>query len=171
IIGGPMKPWTWRKGPADGSGRSRRAFLKTGLGFAGGAALGPAVSPVSAQSRPDAALRDRLERRTRDPKGRILIKGATIISMDPAVGDFAKGDLLIEGKKIVDVKPEIKASAEVLDATGTIMIPGFADTHRHASGVFWTLEGLSQEPFTSQPSPVRRLAGAPAPTDASARAR
>jgi len=116
-------------------------------------------------------MRDRLERRTRDPKGRILIKGATIISMDPAIGDFAKGDLLIEGKKIVDVKPEIKASAEVLDATGTIMIPGFADTHRHAFGVFWTLEGLSQAPFTSQPSPIRRLAGAPAPTDGAGRAR
>src|SRR5438046_9924771 len=114
-----MKPWTRSKSQADLSpaGRSRRALLRTGLGIAGGTALGATVSPVSAQSRPDAAARERLERRTRDPKGRILIKGATIISMDPAVGDFAKGDLLIEGKKIVDVKHEIKAAADVLDAT------------------------------------------------------
>ena len=164
-----------RKTTSDASslGRSRRTFLKTGFGLVGGAALGTSASPLSAQSRPQdaAAIRDRLERRTRDPRGRILIKGATIISMDPQVGDFAKADLLVEGKKIIDVKPDIKVSAEVLDATGTIMLPGFADTHRHAFGVFWTLEGLSQEPFTAQPSPIRRLAGAPAPADGSARAR
>src|SRR5579862_8421717 len=111
-----------------GAEHSRRSFLKASLGVAGGAAVAPLLSNASIQSnQKDLQARERLERQTRDPRGRILIKGATILSMDPQVGDFLKGDLLIEGKKIVDVKPQIKASAEVLDASGTIMVPGFAD--------------------------------------------
>jgi cytosine/adenosine deaminase-related metal-dependent hydrolase len=146
-------------------GRSRRGFLKTGLGLVGGAAMAPAVSSVSAQSGALDAVRDRIERETRDPKGRVLLKGATIISMDPKVGNLARGDLLLEGKKIVDIKPEISATAAVLDASGTIMIPGFGDTHRHPTGMTWTLEGLSPLPYTSPPSPIARLAGRkPAPS-------
>src|SRR6476659_1330080 len=37
---------------------------------------------------------------TRQP---ILLRGGTIVSMDPKVGDFARGDVLIDGKKIVSV--------------------------------------------------------------------
>lgn len=142
-------------------GRSRRGFLKTGLGLVGGAAIAPAVSSVSAQSESQDAVRDRIERQARDPRGRVLLKGATIISMDPKVGNLAKGDLLIEGKKIVDIKPEINATAEILDASGTIMIPGFGDTHRHPTGTTWTLDGLSPLPYTSPPSPIARLKGKP----------
>jgi cytosine/adenosine deaminase-related metal-dependent hydrolase len=147
----------------------RRGFLKTSLGLAGGAAMTPAFASVSAQSGARDAVRDRIERQTRDPKGRVLLKGGTIISMDPKVGDFAKGDLLIEGTKIVDVKAEINATAEVLDASGTIMIPGFGDTHRHASGTTWTLEGLSPHPYTSPPSPITRLAGRTLPSSSTGR--
>ena len=122
------------------SSGSRRHFLKTTLGVAGAAAFSPgAADAQTALSRQDADLRDRLERAARDPRGRILIRNATIVTMDPAVGDFARGDLLIEGGKIADVKPSIAAQAQVLDATGTIMIPGFADTHRHCANVNWTV--------------------------------
>jgi len=147
----------------------RRGFLKTSLGLAGGAAVAPTFSRVSAQSGAQDAIRDRIERQTRDPKGRVLLKGATIISMDPKVGDFAKGDLLIEGSRIADVKAEIKTNAEVLDASGTIMIPGFGDTHRHASGTTWVLEGLSPYPYTSPPSPIARLAGRTLPPSSTGR--
>ena len=51
--------------------------------------------------------------------------------MDCAVGDLPRGDVLIEDDKIVAVEPEISADAEVIDATGDIVIPGFVDTHRH----------------------------------------
>src|ERR1051325_382015 len=30
----------------------------------------------------------------------VLLKGGTIVSLDPKVGDFVKGDVLIQGKKI-----------------------------------------------------------------------
>jgi 5-methylthioadenosine/S-adenosylhomocysteine deaminase len=137
-----------------GAEHSRRSFLKASLGVAGSATIAPLLSNASIQSnQKDLQARERIERQTHDPRGRILIKGATILSMDPQVGDFLKGDLLIEGKKIIDVKPQIKASAEVLDASGTIMVPGFADTHRHPWGRFWIVEGLSQQIFTARPGP------------------
>ncbi len=63
--------------------------------------------------------------------GKTLIRGGTVLSMDPNIGDLPRGDVLIEDDRIVDVQPQIDADAEVIDATGFIVIPGFVDTHRH----------------------------------------
>jgi cytosine/adenosine deaminase-related metal-dependent hydrolase len=61
-----------------------------------------------------------------------LIKGGVILSMDDAVGDFASGDVLVEGAKILAVAARIEApDAAVIDAAGHIVIPGFIDTHHH----------------------------------------
>ena len=66
------------------------------------------------------------------PGQRILIKGGTVLSMDEAVGDFAVGDVLIEGSRIIQVGPSIDApDAAVIDAAGMIVMPGFVDTHTH----------------------------------------
>ena len=67
------------------------------------------------------------------PRGkRILIKGGTIVSVDRSVGDFPKGDLLIEGEKIAAVGSNLATSgAEVIEAANMIVMPGFVDTHRH----------------------------------------
>jgi cytosine/adenosine deaminase-related metal-dependent hydrolase len=62
---------------------------------------------------------------------RILLKGGVVLSLDPNVGDFEKADVLIEGTKIVEVRPHIEAPAVVIDATNMIVMPGFVDTHRH----------------------------------------
>lgn len=62
---------------------------------------------------------------------KILIRGGHVLSMDPRIGDLPKGDVLIEDDRIVAVAPEIGADAEVIDADGFIVIPGFVDTHRH----------------------------------------
>ena len=64
----------------------------------------------------------------------ILLRGGTIITMDPAVGDFAKGDIHIQGKYIVEVGRDLNvpAGAKVIDAAGTIHLPGFVDCHRHS---------------------------------------
>ena len=59
-----------------------------------------------------------------------LIRGGTVVSMDPQVGDLT-GDVLVEDDKIVAVEPNISADAEVIDASDCIVIPGFVDTHRH----------------------------------------
>ncbi|MGW0758308.1 amidohydrolase family protein [Streptomyces sp. NPDC002814] len=62
---------------------------------------------------------------------RTLLRAGHIISVDPAIGDLPKGDVLIEDGRIAAVRPEIDADAEILDMTGRIVIPGFVDTHRH----------------------------------------
>jgi cytosine/adenosine deaminase-related metal-dependent hydrolase len=51
--------------------------------------------------------------------------------MDPDIGDLQRGDVLIEDDKIAAVQHSIQADAEVIDASGRIVIPGFVDTHRH----------------------------------------
>jgi cytosine/adenosine deaminase-related metal-dependent hydrolase len=68
-----------------------------------------------------------------DPKHRILLRGGTIISLDKKVGDLVRGDVLIEGKRIAAIAPELKApDAQVIEAQDTIIIPGLVDSHRHS---------------------------------------
>ncbi|MGI5459858.1 amidohydrolase family protein [Streptomyces sp. CA-249302] len=62
---------------------------------------------------------------------RTLLRAGHVVSMDPAIGDLPRGDVLIEDGQITAVQPEISADAEVLDMTGRIVVPGFVDTHRH----------------------------------------
>lgn len=62
---------------------------------------------------------------------RILIKGGHVVTVDPELGDIAGGDVLIEGDTIAQVGTDLSADAEVIDATGCIVIPGFVDSHRH----------------------------------------
>jgi hypothetical protein len=79
---------------------------------------------------------------------RTLIKNGTIITVDPAIGDLAKGDLLVEDGRIAQVAPQIDAGAdaEVIDASDRLVLPGMVDTHRHTwqalfrnIGSDWTL--------------------------------
>jgi 5-methylthioadenosine/S-adenosylhomocysteine deaminase len=62
---------------------------------------------------------------------RLLLKGGCVLSLDPKVGDFDTADVLIENGKIALVRPNISVDAQVIDATNTIVMPGFVDTHRH----------------------------------------
>lgn len=78
--------------------------------------------------------------------GKVLIRGGVVLSLDPAIGDLPNADVLIEGDRIVDVRPRLDAvDAEVIDATGMIVIPGFVDSHRH----IW--EGLLRNIGTDVP--------------------
>ncbi len=64
---------------------------------------------------------------------RTLIRGGSVLSMDAAVGDLPSGDVLIDGDTITAVEASIDGDvdAEIIDATGFIVIPGFIDSHRH----------------------------------------
>lgn len=63
---------------------------------------------------------------------RILIKGGSIVSMDPKVGDLARGDVLIENGKIAAVAPALSADgAEIVQASGMIVLPGLINAHVH----------------------------------------
>ena len=47
-----------------------------------------------------------------------------------------RGDVLVDGKKIVSIGPSLSAGgADVIDARGKIVMPGFIDTHHHQA---WT---------------------------------
>jgi cytosine/adenosine deaminase-related metal-dependent hydrolase len=111
---------------------SRRAFLKSGAGLvAGGAAAQMLPQRALAQSAgaADAELA-RLQ-----GLGRILLKGGVVLTLDRQIGDFARGDVLIEDGKIREVRPNIEVSgdaATVIDASNRILIPGFVDTHSHS---------------------------------------
>ena len=59
-----------------------------------------------------------------------LIQGATIVTMD-AQGDL-QGDLLVQEGRIAAIAPHITATdADVVDATGCILIPGLVNAHMH----------------------------------------
>ena len=63
---------------------------------------------------------------------RILIKDAIVLSQDPSIGELPRADILVEGDTIRDIRPDIPTDgAQVIDAAGDIVIPGFIDTHRH----------------------------------------
>ena len=63
---------------------------------------------------------------------RILIKGGTVLTMDPSLGNLRNADVLIEGSKISAVGQNLNSNgAEIIDASNMIVMPGFVDTHRH----------------------------------------
>ena len=63
---------------------------------------------------------------------RILIRGATVLTQDDALGELPRADILVEGDTIAEVGPNLSADgAQVIDADRDIVIPGFVDTHRH----------------------------------------
>jgi len=65
------------------------------------------------------------------PAARTLIRGATVITMD-AQGDLPRADLLVTGDTITAIAPGLQADeAEVVDATGCIVIPGLVNAHMH----------------------------------------
>jgi cytosine/adenosine deaminase-related metal-dependent hydrolase len=62
---------------------------------------------------------------------RTLIRGATVITMD-AQGDLPVGDILVTDDVITDIAPVIHADdAQVVDASGCIVIPGLVNAHMH----------------------------------------
>jgi len=63
---------------------------------------------------------------------RTLIKNGIVLTQDAQLGEMAGADVLIEDDRIVAVARGLSADgAQVIDATGDIVIPGFIDTHRH----------------------------------------
>ena len=66
----------------------------------------------------------------------LLIQNGRIIT---ATDDFV-GDVLVDGETIVAVGPSVEApaDAEVIDAAGKYVFPGFIDPHVHIYPVSYT---------------------------------
>src|SRR6476660_7088003 len=108
------------------SGISRRRLLQAGATLAAGPFL-TARGEAQRSAFQDAGTLDARWRQNTPAGQAILLKRGTVVSMDPKVGNFAKGDVLIQGKKIAEIAAEVKAppGAQVIDASNTIVIPGF----------------------------------------------
>jgi len=61
-----------------------------------------------------------------------VVRGAHVLTMDDALGDFTRGDVHVRDGAIVAVGPTVSApGAEIVDGKGMICMPGFVDTHWH----------------------------------------
>jgi len=119
---------------------TRRDFIKAGAAGLAAATM-PAVGCGSQSNTASAGQADGLRSATpADLQGlvgdsqrrRILLRGGVVLSLDPRVGDFEKADVLIDGRKIAEIAPTVSAGdAEVVDCSGTIVMPGFITTHHH----------------------------------------
>jgi 5-methylthioadenosine/S-adenosylhomocysteine deaminase len=73
-----------------------------------------------------------------------LIKNGMILSMDPDIGDFPSGDVLVEEGKVKSVGQNLTAPhAETVDATGMIVLPGLINAHFH--GWATALRGMGSD--------------------------
>jgi 5-methylthioadenosine/S-adenosylhomocysteine deaminase len=79
----------------------------------------------------------------------LLIRGGHVLGAE--TGRLALADVLVEGERISTVGPSLAApaDAEILEAAGFLVVPGFANAHTHAHNNLlrglagrWTLEDL-----------------------------
>src|SRR5688572_28169216 len=122
-----------QKEPSETGGLSRRDVLaSTAAGVAVGALATKGLGKALAAPPPHAGTQGPPPHAgTQGPpphaqgNQRILIKGGTVITMDPQVPDLEKGDVLIEGKLIAAVGPDLGnvGQAQIVDAQGTIVVP------------------------------------------------
>jgi 5-methylthioadenosine/S-adenosylhomocysteine deaminase len=77
----------------------------------------------------------------------LLIRNAYVLTMDPAVGDIAGGDVHVRAGAIAAVGRGLTApGAEVIDGAGMLVLPGFVETHWHVwTTLLRSLSGDRQE--------------------------
>lgn len=74
----------------------------------------------------------------------IIIKAGTVLHGPADTGHFASADVLVEDGRITRIAPDVEVDgAEIVDATGTYVLPGFVDAHHH----LWetTMRGITAD--------------------------
>ena len=119
--------------PPDQAGASRREFLAAGAAGLAAVAVGSGTHAASTLA---ASTSARETVRSLEPS-RKLLKGGIVLTLESrahdGTGDYEKADVLIEGKKIAAIGPNLGPGhgAQVIDCSGTIVMPGFITTHHH----------------------------------------
>jgi Tol biopolymer transport system component len=77
-----------------------------------------------------------LEVPRKTPKGTVVLRGATVITMTGELGHeqvLQNADVVVENNRIKSVGPKgtAPAGAKVIDVRGKTIVPGFVDTHAH----------------------------------------
>lgn len=107
------------------TGLDRRTLLKLGAALSVGM-----VVNARAESNHSALLPTR-------PLTALLIRHASLITMDPKLGDIPDGDVLLRDGVIISVgKNIVSDNVTVIDGKGMILIPGLVDTHWHMWNCF-----------------------------------
>jgi 5-methylthioadenosine/S-adenosylhomocysteine deaminase len=65
---------------------------------------------------------------------RILFSGGCVLTLGERTPNYTQADVLVEDGKVAEIGHGLRArDAERVDAADTVVMPGFVDTHRHAS--------------------------------------
>lgn len=105
---------------------SRKTFLRVIAGAATAAA-----SSVRVDGQSPGAIANSGARQT-GSGGQLLIRSADLLTMDPALGQMKETDVFIENGKIAAIGKRLPpGGAEVIDASGMVLMPGMIDGHRH----------------------------------------
>ena len=77
------------------------------------------------------------------------------------LGVLPRGDVLVRDGLIAAVGPELPVppDAEVIDAEGRVLMPGFVDCHTHACGVPAPLEAWERELAGAPPAEIEKAGG------------
>ena len=82
----------------------------------------------------------------------LVIRGAEVFTA--AGKTYKKGDVLIDGGKILEVAENISAAdVEVLNAEGLFVMPGIVDAHSHVGGFGSTMDDQDLNEMTSNITP------------------
>jgi 5-methylthioadenosine/S-adenosylhomocysteine deaminase len=104
----------------------RRSFL-SGMAAVSTASV---IPPVFAQGASDTRF-DRAPLPL-PARGEFVITNASIITMDPQLGDIANGSVHVRNGEIIAVGARVEApGAQVIDGQNRIVLPGLIDTHWH----------------------------------------
>ncbi|HET6501105.1 MAG TPA: amidohydrolase family protein [Amycolatopsis sp.] len=62
----------------------------------------------------------------------LVLRGGTVLTMDPELGEFDRADVHLADGRIVAVGPGLSVpEASIVDVTGSVVLPGFVETHWH----------------------------------------
>lgn len=88
--------------------------------------LGAALAVSATTTLPASADTDHSRR------GRYLIRGGAVVTVDPALGVLPRADVLVDDGRIEAVGRDLNGrGAKIVDATDMIVMPGFVNTHHH----------------------------------------